>query len=124
MAAEGTRTAGWVDSRMTRQFDARTWRLEELDGRYYVRDMNGELLGRLMKGNVPFTSMRGKTEDGEIARGAEPEKFAKALASLKKREEDSIFPLAWVEMRLLSVSEQEEIKARIGEKTGRLKKLD
>ena len=109
---------------MTRQFDARTWRLEELDGRYYVRDMNGELLGRLMKGNVPFTSMRGKTEDGEIARGAEPEKFAKALASLKKREEDSIFPLAWVEMRLLSVSEQEEIKARIGEKTGRLKKLD
>ena len=109
---------------MTRQFDARTWRIEEVGGQHYVFDRNGELLGRLSKGNVPFTSMRGKTEDGDIARGAEPEKFAKALGALKKSGEDSIFPISWVEMRLLSVSEQDEVKSKIGEKAGRLKKLD
>lgn len=113
MADYRVRNTDWIRGGISRQFDARTWGLDESGGRYYVRDRNGELLGMLIRGDVPFTSPEGKTEDGEIARKAEPKKFAKALKSLKENGYESLFPVSWVEIRLLSFSEQDEVKAKL-----------
>ena len=120
----GVRNVDWIRGGISRQFDARTWSLEKAGNNYYVLNRDGELLGMLVRGDVPFISKNGKTVDGDIARKAEPVKFAKALKALKERMEEKDFSFSWIEIRTLSFSEQDRIKDELAKKRHLPKKMD